>query len=161
MPNKKNLKRTNPKSQNAIITKQVQQLHIDLKRGLLPYIILFFLKIRPHYSLEIYKKIAYINEKQVTIRQNIVYQNLKKFEQKGIVASYLEKSTVGAKRKYYYLTKLGEQVFDEIVMTRLYPLMFMFSTIMENMTANLGIKHKVSKKELNKIQNHICDVIDK
>ena len=42
---------------------------------------------------------TYINTKQVTIRKNIVYQNLKKFEQKGIVASYLEKSTVGAKRK--------------------------------------------------------------
>ena len=116
MADAKSTKKPAKSAQNALILKkQIHQFHVDLKRGLLPYIIMFFLKTRPHYSLEIFKKMAHLDDEQFKIRQNIVYQNLKKFEQKGMVDSYYEKSSVGAKRKYYYLTELGEEVFEEIV----------------------------------------------
>ena len=110
MPNHKHVKKIDKGSESTVIKKQVRQLHIDLKRGLLPYCILFFLKIRPHYSLEIQTKMSRIAEGLFKIQKNIVYQNLKKFEKKGIVTSYLEKTAFGAKRKYYYLTRLGERL---------------------------------------------------
>jgi DNA-binding PadR family transcriptional regulator len=155
MLNIKNGGKTIKRDPDMIIRRQVHQLHIDLKRGLLPYVILFFLKIRPHYSLEIFKKMSHIDDGMFNIRQNIIYQNLKKFEQKGIVASYREKSNFGPKRKYYYLTKLGERLFEEIVIKQLDPLMFMFSTIMVNMNIGFGVKRKISPKKLNRIQMHL------
>ena len=154
-------KRLNERKTGMVIRKQVQQLNVELKRGLLPYVIMFLLRTRPHYSLEILKKMADLEKQQFRIRQNIVYQNLKKLQQKGFVASYDEKSRFGAKRKYYYLTELGERLFEEVIITRLYPLCFMFSTIMENCIEELGIKRKIPKQEFKKIQNIIDDVIYK
>lgn len=161
MPPKKQPPKNDKRDQNAIIKRQVRQLHIDLKRGLLPYCIIFFLKIRPHYSLEIQRKMSHIAEGLFKIQQNIVYQNLKKLEQKGAVESYLEKSTVGAKRKYYYLTELGERLFEDVVIAMLYPTTFMFSTIMEDRVEEFGIKRIVSRQELRRIKKLIFEVIDK
>ena len=161
MSNKKYKIKTSRRRQDAILKKQIYQLHIDLKRGLFPYCILFFLKVRPHYSLEIHRKMSYMAGEVFIIQQNIVYQNLKKFEQKGIVASYMEKSNIGAKRKYYYLTKFGEHIFEEIVTKELYPLMFMFSNIMEKKIGKFGIKHKISTKEKNRFRNLIDEAIKK
>ena len=77
------------------------------------------------------------------------------------MASYFKKSTIGAKRKYYYLTKLGERLFEEIVVTRLYPLIFMFTTTMDSKIEEFGVKSKIPKKELQRIQVLINEEIDK
>jgi PadR family transcriptional regulator PadR len=146
--------------QDAVIRKQVHQLNVDLKRGLLPYVIIFFLKIRPHYSLELQRKMARVGEGLFNIQQNIVYQHLKKFDQKGIVASYPEKSTIGAKRKYYYLTPLGERLFEEVVTTMLYPTMSIFSNIVEARLDDFGIQQKMLKKELSRLQKMILNEIE-
>ena len=159
MPNKRKVKKISKKIQNAVISKQIHRLHVDLKRGLFPYVILFFVKLRPHYSLEIFRKISHIDDGRFNIRQTIIYQNLKKFEAKGIVASYLEKSTIGAKRKYYYLTPLGNRIFNEIVIKRLDPLLFMFSIIMEKMNLGIKVKRNISKNEFERIQRHIQEEI--
>jgi len=161
MSNKKYEVKIDRRNQDAIIKKQLHQLHINLKRGLLTYIILFFMKIRPHYSLEIQRKMSRIGEGHFKIEKNVVYDNLQKLERKGILGSYLEKSNIGAKRKYYYLTKFGERLFEQIVFKALYPLIFMFSTIMDNRIGELGIKRKISKKELNKLHNLINEEINK
>ena len=161
MSKKKQVEKIDTVYQNTILRKEVHQLHINLKRGLLPYVILFFLKIRPHYSLEIQRKMSHLEGRYFKIRQNIIYQNLNKFEKKGIVESYLKKSAIGAKRKYYYLTKLGEQLFEEVVIKRLDPLMFMFTTIMEHRITEFGLKRSMSKKELERIHNTINAEIDK
>jgi DNA-binding PadR family transcriptional regulator len=158
---KKQLKKFDERKTSLVIRKQVLQLNVELKRGLLPYVIMFLLRTRPHYSLEILKKMADLEKQQFRIRQNIVYQNLKKLQQKGFVASYEEKSKFGARRKYYYLTELGERLFEEVIITRLYPLCFMFSTIMEKYIEEHGIKRKIPKKEFHKIQNIIDDVLYK
>jgi len=161
MPNKKQTPKTIEAEHKKIIKKQILQLNIDLKRALLPYVILFFLKARPHYSLEIETKMASLEKKEFRIRRNIIYQNLKKLHQKGIVESYMQKSNLGAKRKYYYLTKLGERLFEEVVLTRLVPQFFMFSTIMENRMDKLLTKRKSTMQELNKLQKAINTIIDK
>ena len=159
MSQKKHELKISWKEQDAVIKKQLHQLHVDLKRGLLTYVILFFLQTRPHYALEIQKKMSRIGKGHFNIEKNVVYDNLKKLERKGILGSYLEKSNIGAKRKYYYLTKFGKRLFEEIVFKALYPLIFMFSTTMDNRLGEFGIKSKVSKKELNRLQNLINEEI--
>lgn len=161
MSNKKHELKIDRKNQDAIIKKQLQQLHIDLKRGLLTYIILFFMKTRPHYALEIQRKMSRIGEGHFKIEKNVVYDNLKKLERKGILGSYLKKSSIGAKRKYYYLTKFGERLFEEIVFKALYPLIFMFSITMENRLESFGVKRKIPKKELKRLQILINEEISK
>jgi len=155
MTQKRQEKKLSKSAQATVLKKQIHQLHIDLKRGLLPYIILFFLKLRPHYSLEIFRKMSHIDDGRFNLRQNIIYQNLKKFEEKGIVGSYMEKSTIGAKRKYYYLTELGLKTFEEIVINRLDPLMFMFSIIMEDEAMAFKPSRIIPKKEIGRIRKHI------
>ena len=161
MSNKKCELKIDRGSQDSIIKKQVHQLHIDLKRGLLPYVILFFMKLRPHYSLEIQRKMSHIGEGRFKIEKNVVYDNLRKLERRGILGSYLEKSNIGAKRKYYYLTEFGERLFEKIVIKALYPLVFMFSTIIENRMGEFEVKRRISKRELNRLQNLINEEINK
>ena len=161
MLHKKRELKIRKKEEDAVIKKQLHQLHIDLKRGLLTYVILFFMKIRPHYALEMQRKMSLIGEGRFKIEKNVVYDNLRKLERKGILGSYQEKSSIGAKRKYYYLTKFGERLFEEIVFKALYPLIFMFSTTMENRLGAFGIKRKVSKKELTRLQKLINEEINK
>jgi DNA-binding PadR family transcriptional regulator len=147
------------KDQDRIFKKQVHQLHVDLKRGLLPYSILFLLKERPHYSLEIHKKLSMVVEGYFKIEKNIIYDNLRKFEQKGILGSFLEKSSIGAKRKYYFLTEFGEHLFDEIVINRLYPVIITYLTIMKSRIEEYGGKHKSLRKDLDRLQKLINEVI--
>jgi len=154
MTDKKPAKKASKQMQKKVIKKHINQLNTDLKRALLPYVILFFLKIRPHYPLEVQKKMAALEKEEYRVRQNIIYQNFRKLEEKGIVDSYMQKSNMGAKRKYYYLTELGEQLFEEVVFTRLTPQFLLFSTMIESRVGKLGTKLTPSKKEferLNKI----------
>jgi len=160
MPDKKSEKKINKQAQKKVIKKQIHKLNIDLKRALLPYVILFFLKIRPHYPLEIQKKMASLEKEEYRMRQNIIYQNFRKLQEKGIVDSYMQKSNVGAKRKYYFLTELGEQLFEEVVFTRLAPQFFMFTTILESRADKLGIKLSQSTKELQPLKKILDSVID-
>lgn len=146
------------KRQDLIIEKQTRQLLINLKRGLLPYSILFLLKIRPHYSLEIQKKISSAATGFQKVEKNIIYDNLRKFERKGVLGSYLEKSNIGAKRKYYYLTEFGKRFLNEIVITKLYPIVFMFFTIMDDREGKNEIRNTFSKKELNRLKNIINEM---
>lgn len=149
---------------DTIINKQTHLLHSDLKRGLLPYSILFFLKIRPHYSLEIQRKMSRIGKGRFKVTKNIIYENLRKFEQKGILGSYKKKSNIGPDRKYYYITEFGELFFYKIVVKEIYPLMvnslFMFSTIIDPKVEKFGVKSRVSKKELNRLQKLVNEGTD-
>ncbi len=157
MPRKKSEKKFSKKEQNAIVEKQAKHLHADLKRGLLPYTILVFLKDRPHYSLEIQRKLSQIAKGEFNIQRNIVYQNLRKHEENGIVGSYQEDSPVGATRKYYYLTALGNRVFKEVVIDILYPLVHVFSTILENSSKEDEFQNDGYQKELVRIQKFFTE----
>ena len=170
-PKNRTEKAISKKEQDRIIEKQNRRIQIDLRRALLPHTILFFLKIRPHYSFEIRKKImlyaktmASIAERNLgmtpfsnrdfTIQQNIIYSNLIKLEDRGILGSYREKSSLGADRKYYYMTAFGERFYNEVIAERLYPRIFMLYCFMD-----VGLGEHVKKctfsksdvKELRKV----------
>jgi PadR family transcriptional regulator PadR len=152
MPDKKAGKKVSKQTQKKVIKKQIKQLNIDLKRALLPYVILFFLKIRPHYPLEIQKKMASLEKEEYRMRQNIIYQNFRKMQEKGIVDSYMQKSNMGAKRKYYFLTELGEQLFEEVVFYRLAPQFSLFNAMLESHALKMGTKLPQQAKELQKLK---------
>ncbi len=161
MSRKKEEKTLSQPEQEIIIRKQLHQLHIDLKRGLLPYSILFLLKVRPHYCLEMHKKFLLIAEGRFKIEKNLIYDNLKKFEKKSIVGSYSEKSKMGAKRKYYFLTEFGEKLFDEVVVKNLYPLLFICLSNMELSIKQNRTKQNLLKKEVDRVQSLFIEMIEK
>ena len=125
------------------------------KEGFCRTVFSSLVKTRPHYALEIQKRISLVAEGYFKLEKNIVYDNLRKFEKKGILGSYREKSHMGAMRKYYYLTKFGERLFDEVVMSRLYPLVFSDLIIMKNIIEEYGMKNTTLPKELDRLQNLI------
>ncbi len=161
MSRKKEEKVISQSEQETITKKQLHQLHVDLKRGLLPYSILFLLKIRPHYCLEMHKKFLLIAEGHFKIEKNVIYDNLKKFEKRGIVGSYYEKSRMGAKRRYYFLTEFGERIFDEIVVKNLYPLLYICLSNMEKAIKNNRSKQVLLKKEVERVQALFVEMIEK
>jgi len=171
-------KKVPKKEQDDIINKHNRRVQIDLRRAMLPNTILFFLKKRPHYSLEIREKImqyatamasfaqenlthmAPFNQRDLKIQQNIIYGNLIKLEKKGILASYKEKSNKGADRKYYYMTEFGNRFYDEVIAKRLYPRIFMLYCFIDAGIENDGMKCKFSQKELAEFRKLFSKLIE-
>ena len=171
-------KKVSKKDQDAIISRHNRRVQIDLRRAMLPNTILFFLKKRPHYSLEIREKImqyaaamasfaqenlnqmAPFNERDLKIQQNIIYNNLMKLEKKGILGSYREKSSKGADRKYYYLTEFGNRFYDEVIAKRLYPRIFMLYCFMDAGIESNGLKCGFSKKELAEFKKLFSQLVE-
>ncbi len=166
---KKKIK-TNKKNQDQVIEYYIRQLHIDLKRALTSYVLMFILKIRPHYSFEIRKKaieigtlisnISGVDEPKIIIAPKVIYDNFKKLEKKGLVGSYLKKSEVGPDRKYYYLTALGERLFDEAVIKILYPRLLLFITAVDNGIKELNGIAEPARKETKKLHSLINDIFN-
>ena len=152
--------------QDRIIESTIRQLNIDIKRALTSYTILFVLKIRPHYAFEVINKVTEIRtlqgkysileESEIPVAPKVIYNNFRKLEKKGILGSYKKKSEVGPDRKYYYLTELGERLFDEAVVKVIYPRLLLFITAIDKRVEEWG--GGPSKKELNKLQG-LVDVI--
>lgn len=152
---------TDKKSKDLIINQMVRQLTIDVKRGLLPYTILFLIELRPHYALEVYKKILKTLWEGSELDKNIIYDNLKRLEKRGIAESYMEKSSIGAKRKYYKITDFGRRVFKEILINRLWPLTFMSSTIIEDMVGRRNLPKKVINKKIDEFKKIVREALEK
>lgn len=165
------------KQQDLIIDKHKFRIQVDLRRALLPITILFFIKERPHYSLELQKKISSISivcasfaekklkmgnfdQRGLRIHKEVIYNNLNKLEKRGILGSYKEKSPTGPKRKYYYLTEFGHRFFDEVIVEKLYPPMFMFLTFMEAGLHDKRGKLRFSKKEMKDFQKLYNNLVE-
>jgi len=168
-------KKSDKVEQSAIINRHARRMQIDIRRALLPNTILFFIKKRPHYSLEIHQKISSFSQRMTSFAEdnvkmatftpeylklgrNIVYNNLLKLEKKGIVASYREASRMGPKRKYYYLTEFGEQFFEEIIVKRLYPRIFMLYCFFDAAIPNDDILSKFTAKHFQNFQKYVHEL---
>ena len=171
MSSKKFGKKVSRETQDRIIEHHMHRLHIDLKRALTSYVLMFILKIRPHYSFEIRKKaveigtliseLSGIDEPKVIMEPKVIYDNFKKLEKKGFVGSYIEKSDVGPDRKYYYITELGERLFEGAVINVLYPRLLLFVTAIENRIKEWGGISGSIRKETDKLHNLINDIFNR
>lgn len=157
-------KKISKKRQDEIIDRQNRRIQIDLRKAVFPNTVLFLLKKRPHYAREIREKIiSYIQAmadfledntrvnpiftRSLTIQKNLIYSNLIKLERQGVLGSYKEKSPLGPKRKYYYLTSFGHRFFDEVVQKGLYPRVFFLHYFMSTGMGKDDLQHRFSKKD--------------
>lgn len=63
------------------------------------------------YGYEIIKEVEQYSDGKIQLKQPSLYSSLSRFEEKGIVSSYWEDSTIGGRRHYYHLTDKGQQYY--------------------------------------------------
>lgn len=164
-------KKMSREDQDRIFEKGIRQLHIDLKRALTTYVLMFILKLRPHYAFEIRKKameigdlmseLSGVEEPKIIMAPKVIYDNFKKLEKKGLVGSYIEESKVGPDRKYYYLTELGERLFDGAIFKILYPRLQLFVTAIESRVKEGKALSGPKKKETEKLHDLINEIFSR
>lgn len=77
-------------------------------------LILYILKQRAKFGNEITSEIAKLTNGALEVKQTTLYGTLKKLEQRKLITSYWEDSSIGGKRHYYLLTDLGMQELKNI-----------------------------------------------
>lgn len=82
-------------------------MSIQYKKGVLELCVMALLKKRDCYGYEISDALA----KEIDIADGTVYPILRKLKADGLLTTYLQEESGGPPRKYYSLTKLGEETF--------------------------------------------------
>jgi DNA-binding PadR family transcriptional regulator len=80
------------------------------KKGLLSFWILLLLHQEEMYAYEMTAVIANMSQGTVIVDEKSVYRALKRFEENKIIQSTLRKSDVGPPRRYFSLTKMGQEL---------------------------------------------------
>ena len=79
------------------------------KKGVLELCVLSLLKGRDCYGYEISEALS----RRIDIADGTVYPILRKLKTDGLLTTYLQEESGGPPRKYYSLTKLGQQTYEE------------------------------------------------
>ena len=79
------------------------------KKGVLELCVLALLKGRDRYGYEISEALS----RRIDIADGTVYPILRKLKTDGLLTTYLQEESGGPPRKYYSLTKLGQQTYEE------------------------------------------------
>ncbi|MFV0400556.1 MAG: PadR family transcriptional regulator [Oscillospiraceae bacterium] len=85
----------------------------DLIRGHTDAIILGRLKKGDSYGYQINKDILSITQNQLELKEATLYSAFRRLEQTGMIMSYWGNEEVGARRRYYCITKAGELAYQE------------------------------------------------
>jgi len=101
-------------SEQQIMSKHLEQLQFDIKRGFLQFTVLSLISRGPKYAYEIKDDIYEATEGTFDIDRNNLYKKLRTLENEGILKSVKEPSAQGANRKYYSLTPFGRSFLKEI-----------------------------------------------
>lgn len=89
------------------INKEVLKGHIDT-------LILSLLDLRDMYGYELAKLVREKSDNQFELKEGTLYLSLKRLEKNKWIQSYWgDEQGPGGRRKYYKLTSLGEQGFEE------------------------------------------------
>ncbi|MDR7246897.1 MULTISPECIES: PadR family transcriptional regulator [Priestia] len=89
------------------INKEVLKGHIDT-------LILSLLDLRDMYGYELAKLVREKSDNQFELKEGTLYLSLKRLEKNKWIQSYWgNEQGPGGRRKYYKLTSLGEQGFEE------------------------------------------------
>jgi PadR family transcriptional regulator PadR len=93
--------------ENLEINKEVLKGHIDT-------LILSLLHNRDMYGYELAKLVREKSEEQFDLKEGTLYLSLKRLEKNNWIESYWgDEQGPGGRRKYYKLTSLGEDGFEE------------------------------------------------
>ena len=85
----------------------------DVIRGHLDAIILKLIIEKDRYGYEISKEISERTNNSFEIKEATLYAVFQRMEKKHYIVSYSGEITHGRTRKYYKITALGKQYFDE------------------------------------------------
>jgi DNA-binding PadR family transcriptional regulator len=89
------------------VNKEVLKGHIDT-------LILSLLQCRDMYGYELAKLVREKSEEQFELKEGTLYLSLKRLEKNKWISSYWgDEQGPGGRRKYYKLTPLGEEGFEE------------------------------------------------
>ncbi len=84
---------------------------IQFKKGVLELCVLSMLKQEDQYGYDVASKLS----KSIDVADGSIYLVLRRLKQEEFVSSYLEESSGGPPRKYYVITRKGEQFLGELV----------------------------------------------
>jgi len=85
------------------------------KKGQLTLWIFLSLQEDKKYADEIKKFVEEKSKGTMTCEEQSLYRVLRKFEHVGVVDYELRKGNKGPDRKYYFMTDLGQKLFDQFV----------------------------------------------
>ncbi len=83
-------------------------MNTQYKKGVLELCVLSLLKKRDRYGYEISEYLA----KHIEIADGTVYPILRKLKSDGFLTTYLQEESGGPPRKYYSLTSLGRETYQ-------------------------------------------------
>ncbi len=86
----------------------------QLKRGVLELCILGLLRRAESYAFDIARQIT-AGYEPIVVSQGTVYPLLTRLRRADLVSSVLRESPTGPARRYYRLTKKGDQVLNELI----------------------------------------------
>ncbi|MCP4078669.1 MAG: PadR family transcriptional regulator [Planctomycetaceae bacterium] len=93
-----------------------KQNNSQVLKGLLDALVLEVLSSKDSYGFEIYQTITErMQEDAGLFRESTLYPLLHRMEKKGLVAPYWKPGDRGTDRKYYKITKTGEEQLNERV----------------------------------------------
>jgi PadR family transcriptional regulator PadR len=85
----------------------------DLLRGHTDTIILKFLKDGDKYGYEITKLVSELSGRIYELKEATMYSSLKRLENGNYITSYWGDETQGGRRKYYKITDLGRELYEQ------------------------------------------------
>lgn len=85
----------------------------DLIRGHTDTIILAKLIEKDSYGYEINKAVYKASGQMYELKEATLYTAFKRLEDSGCISSYWGDQSTGARRKYYTITNIGKQVYEQ------------------------------------------------
>jgi DNA-binding PadR family transcriptional regulator len=85
------------------------------KKGLLSFWLLLLLDQRKAYPYEIKETIQAMSHNTILADENSIYRALNRLADSGIVASEVLPSASGPRRRYYFLTDLGQELLTRFI----------------------------------------------
>lgn len=87
----------------------------EMLKGVLKILVLKLISNENLYGYALVKELNHQTQGLISIKEGTLYPVLHKFEQSKDIKSYWEESESGRKRKYYQITKQGEQTLTELI----------------------------------------------
>ncbi len=85
-------------------------MNIQFKKGVLELCVFAILSDRDCYGYELVNTIS----ENIAISEGTIYPLLRRLTKEGYFTTYLKESTEGPPRKYYKITKLGNEAYLEL-----------------------------------------------
>lgn len=103
--------RTMPAARMTESIKEENSMMIQFKKGVLELCVLSMLKQDDQYGYDVASKLS----QSIDVADGSIYLVLRRLKQDEYVSSYLEESSGGPPRKYYVITRKGEEFLDQLI----------------------------------------------